>query len=230
MYVRAVKHSNKDGSYREYLQLVESYRENGRVRQKVLANLGRLGSQITEKKVDQVMESLEKYADKVALINVLKDLKSKSSKGYGEIQIYRKVFKDLGVEEILKERLENTEKEVDYVEAIFMAICNRLKDPGSKKHTSEWKESMYEPKWEQLELQHIYRGMDFLVENKDEIEGQLFDRTRDLFNSKVNVAMFDTTTVQKEKKRYSSEVIRRASDLISSKWLLGLSWTETERL
>ncbi len=42
-----------------------------------------------------------------------------------------------------------------------MAICNRLSDPSSKKGTAEWKESMYEPKWEGVVLQHVYRGIDY---------------------------------------------------------------------
>jgi transposase len=191
-----MKQKNKDGTLREYLCILESYREKGgKPKQRMIANLGRLGTEITPEKVDTLMEHLEKHASKIQLINILKDLKSKASKSYGEIEIFRKVWKDLGMEKILSEKLAETEKQVDYVEAMFMAVCNRLQDPRSKKGTSEWKEGVYEPKWEGLALHHVYRGMDYLLSHKDEIEGGLFDQTRDLFNCKVNVAMFDTTTV-----------------------------------
>jgi len=42
MYTRTKTFTNKDGSTRTYLQIVEAVRENDKVRQKVLLNLGRL--------------------------------------------------------------------------------------------------------------------------------------------------------------------------------------------
>lgn len=195
MYTRVMTQKNKDGTTREYLCLLESYREGGKSKQRMVANLGRMGVDITPEKIDKLLLHLEKFAGKVQLTNILKDLKSKASKTYGEIEIFRKVWKTLGIETILKNQLAGTEKQINYVEALFAATCNRLQDPMSKKGTSEWMESVYQPQWKGLELHHIYRGMDFLIDRKDAIEGALFDQARDLFNSKVNVAMFDTTTV-----------------------------------
>ena len=196
MHTRVLKQKNKNGTTREYLCLMKSYRdENGKPRSKMIANLGRMDTEMTPNKVDILMKHLEKHANQATITNILKDLKSKASKVYGEIQIHRKVFKDLGIKEALKKKLEKTEKQIDYVEAIFMAVSNRLSEPSSKKGASEWKDRVYEPKWEQLELQHVYRGMDFLIDQKDEVECELFDKTRDLFSSNVSVAMFDTTNI-----------------------------------
>src|SRR4030042_1111669 len=44
MFLRCLAFSRKDGSQRKYLQIVQTYRESGRVRQKIVANLGRLES------------------------------------------------------------------------------------------------------------------------------------------------------------------------------------------
>ena len=41
MYLRTVKARGGQGSQHEYLRLVECYRENGRVKQRVVMNLGR---------------------------------------------------------------------------------------------------------------------------------------------------------------------------------------------
>lgn len=195
MYTRVMKQKNKDGSLREYLCILESYRENGKPKQRMIANLGRVGTEVTPEKIDTLMQHLEKHADKVAVINVLKDLESKASLSYGEIQVFRKVWNDLGIDKILRRLLAKTEAQVDYVEAMFMATCNRLRDPRSKKGTSEWKEGVYEPKWNKLALHHMYRGMDHLLSKKEEIEVGLFNQGRNLFNCQVKVAMFDTTTV-----------------------------------
>jgi hypothetical protein len=42
MFIRTSIGHNKDGSTRVYLHLVKGYRANGKVRQKVVANLGRV--------------------------------------------------------------------------------------------------------------------------------------------------------------------------------------------
>lgn len=42
MYIRKVTNKNKDGTVRTYLQIVEGFREGGKVRHKVVANLGRI--------------------------------------------------------------------------------------------------------------------------------------------------------------------------------------------
>jgi len=47
MFARTKTFKNKDGSTRTYLQVVENVRENGRVRQHLVANLGRRRSPST---------------------------------------------------------------------------------------------------------------------------------------------------------------------------------------
>ena len=41
MYVRSVKVPSSNGSFNEYLRVVEAYRENGKVKQRIIADLGR---------------------------------------------------------------------------------------------------------------------------------------------------------------------------------------------
>ena len=41
MYVRTVKVRSSSGAVNEYVRVVEAYRENGKVKQRVVADLGR---------------------------------------------------------------------------------------------------------------------------------------------------------------------------------------------
>ena len=41
MYIRTVKIPSSNGTVNEYVRIVESYREQGKVKQRVLADLGR---------------------------------------------------------------------------------------------------------------------------------------------------------------------------------------------
>lgn len=60
MYARTKTFKNKDGSTRTYLQICETRRENGKVRQVVGANLGRL-EELQEGALDILVASLGKY-------------------------------------------------------------------------------------------------------------------------------------------------------------------------
>ncbi len=60
MYVRTKIFKKKDGTERIYLQIVEGRREKGKVRQKVIASLGRL-DELQNGTLDRLIESLKKY-------------------------------------------------------------------------------------------------------------------------------------------------------------------------
>ena len=53
---------------RSYLQIVESYRENGRVRQRVIGTIGRMEELAARGQVDQLLRSLAKYSERAILL------------------------------------------------------------------------------------------------------------------------------------------------------------------
>jgi hypothetical protein len=63
MYVRTKTFTNKDGSTRTYLYLVEAVRSSGKVRQEIVANLGRI-ERLQEKGLDSIIEGLARYSKK----------------------------------------------------------------------------------------------------------------------------------------------------------------------
>ena len=196
IFPRVKKFKNKDGSTRAYLYLVRNYwdKKSKSTKQKNICCLGRVDNPDTKKLVDNIINFLLPFSSKSKFID-LEDLNVDEAKTYGEIQILRKLWESLGFEKVLRKYFEETNKQVDLVEAIFAMVCNRLIAPSSERETNEWKKNVYEPKWEKYDLHHFYRALDFLIENKERIELGLFDRNRDLFNYQVDIVMFDTTTV-----------------------------------
>jgi len=67
MFVRA----KKSGDY-EYLQIVENQRIDGQVRQRVVATLGRLDILQATGKVDAILSSCARFAQKVSVIDAHK--------------------------------------------------------------------------------------------------------------------------------------------------------------
>lgn len=73
-------------------------------------------------------------------------------------------------------------------------VLNRLCDPRSKLDVTNWKATVHRPQFWQLDLQHFYRSLDFLAENKDKIEVQLFDRIKNLFNLELDLVFWNPTS------------------------------------
>lgn len=79
-------------------------------------------------------------------------------------------------------------------EAVYAMVLNRISDPLSKRGVNEWLTEVYRPAFDQLELHHLYRGLDFLAEYKEKIEIDLFDSIKNLFDLEVNMVLWDTTS------------------------------------
>ncbi len=196
MYFRVKKQKNKEGVAREYLCVVEGHRKNGKVHQKMLANLGRLDELKATGNLERLAEKLNELVGKRELVDLAKDLKAQWAKHYGVIQVFRAMWGRLDIAKVLIQEEETSAKEFAFQEAIQAMVINRLVKPSSKLETWRWKERVWEPAWEALNLQHFYRAMDYLIARKDSIEEMLFKRRDDLFGKQLDLVLFDTTTIK----------------------------------
>ena len=197
MFTRIKTAYNRDGSPRRYLQIVESRREEGKVRQKVLCNLGRV-EDLQNGKLDDLIRSLAKFSDKLAVVDAAEDLFADWSKEFGPSMVFRRLWENLGLHTILAGLFNERDLSIDVQEAIFCMVLNRLTEPTSKLGVSDWKDSVYRPEFERLKLHHFYRAIDFLDENKDTIEEQLFFHHTNLFTQQLDLVFFDTTSTYVE--------------------------------
>ena len=196
MYLRTKQFKNKDGSTREYLYIVESKRAEGRMRQRVIATLGRLDVLEEKEKISKLAEKLAAFQEKENLIDLAKDLKADWSKEYGILLILRQIWEKIGFGQIFKRYLGKKKNRKNLAEAIFALVANRLLEPSSELGIMKWKEKVYEPEWERLTLSDFYRALDFLVENKEESDVEIFQKTANLFNQKLDLILFDTTSIR----------------------------------
>lgn len=195
MFCRTKVRRNKDGSTVEYLQIVESVRQEGKIRQRIICTLGRL-DELKDRDITRLAESLQRFTKEKELAALAKDsLSCLWSRPVGLALVMRRLFEATGLADIMARERTQTKIGFDVREAIFAMVLNRLMDPASKRQVSEWAvKDVYEPSFASLELQHYYRALDFLAGHKDALEEELFARTRDLFNQEVSLVFFDTTT------------------------------------
>ncbi len=191
MFVR----TKSDGN-RTYLQIVESYREGGKVRQRVIATLGRLDELSAGGQVDGIMRSLARFADKVRVTDDFRqgNLEAERVTKIGPDLIVGRLWSELGLDRILEGLLQGRKFEFPVERAVYLATLARLFFPGSDRRTIRQARDWGVSGQGELSLHHLYRVMSFLGGARDRIEEELFERNRNLFTS-LSIVFFDTTTL-----------------------------------
>jgi hypothetical protein len=198
MFVRLLVCRNKDGSSRSYLHLLRSRRVNGKTRQELVCSLGRLDIMVADGSLDRLIEGLSRYSERQWV--QMQALEGGWQKVYGPTLVFRKLWEQLGLDKLLTDLQSKTFIQYPLDEAVFAMVLHRLLDPGSKRATYQWLENVYRPQFESLQLQHLYRALDPLLEIKDKIEESLFVRNSNLFSLNADLVLFDTTLVHFEGK------------------------------
>ncbi len=125
--------------------------------------------------------------------------KEKDSLGYtylfGSLLIWDTLWRRLGIEKILNQVKKNYHIQLNFSKAVKLMVFNRLMDPQSKLSITRWKEKLYGQEFQEVELQHLYRALDLLAENKEKIEKRLGKKTLTLFKPEVKLLFYDLTTI-----------------------------------
>lgn len=180
---------------RRYLQLVEGHRdEAGKVRIKVVANLGRL-DKIKPGKLDPLINGLNRAAGR--LENTASDVTYESSLGFGDVFALHEIWKDLGFDRALNRALRSGRREIDAEALVRAMVFNRLCAPDSKLGCLRWLETVAMPAMpETVTHQHLLRAMDALMDHADAVEDALARQIRPLVDHDLAVVFYDLTTVR----------------------------------
>ncbi|MBA7530544.1 IS1634 family transposase ISCsa8 [subsurface metagenome] len=204
MYIRITK--NQRGQ--AYYHLVESYRQDGKVKQRVLLSLGR----VEENKLEELAEAINKHLETANIFNLAKEIDIASTYILGPLLVIERMTDELGVTEILKKITRDHERlQFDFQKVIFTQLCSRFIKPVSKLALYDnWIERLYPGMIDHdIELQHIYRSLDLLAQHKSEIEKFLYQWEKDLFTINVDVVLYDLTTLRFESTREDMDDLRR---------------------
>jgi len=198
---------------RTYLLLVENERVNGRLVQRVLHRLGRLGELQASGQLDGLVKSLGRFADKLLVLDAHARGESLPTKTVtvGPALVVERLWGECGMADVLRALLAPRRFDFSVERAIFLTVLHRLMAPGSDRAAERWRHDYAIPGTDDLELHQLYRAMAWLGEplppaqqpgatpfaprtTKDLIEEALFARRRDLF-SQLNLVFFDTTSL-----------------------------------
>jgi transposase len=206
VYPRTVKVRSSSGTVNEYVRIVEAYRDGGKVKQRVVADLGRKDLLI------DILPKLKRLltGDGGPEDSAPTDPEVVDASTWGPILVVRAVFDQLGLWSILDQHLGHA-KGVPFADRAFVLIANRLIAPASEHGLAGWLETdfvcdrqgrRFVPHWHQRrrvrvhprQLDAWYRTLDQLLAAKDRIEVALYHRLRDLFSFKPELVLYDITS------------------------------------
>ncbi|MBM3310669.1 MAG: IS1634 family transposase [Candidatus Aminicenantes bacterium] len=192
MFIR-IKRSLQKGTLYEYLQIAQSYRKDGKPRQRVLATLGRRDEILANGRYDALLESMAKFSEKHRALAAGREMAARTAKSWGPALIFGRLWEEQGLPEIIRALAEDRKFAFDVERVVFAMALQRLCAPGSDLQGSGWVETV--EGLPGIELQHFYRANGFLAEVREELERALFQRDRDLFSQELDLVFLDTTSV-----------------------------------
>lgn len=180
----------------QYLHIVENRWEHGKVRQHVVASLGRLDQLQASGDLRRVIEGLVAQCPAVRLREAAQQdhLTMESDRLWGPLLIFERLWQDLGLEALLSELAQGGHWGFDVERCAFAQVLQRLLAPGSDRRGAEWIQTVEGRGFEALRLPHFYRTAGWLWRRKERLEQYLYDRDRDLFNEGLDLVFFDTTS------------------------------------
>ena len=208
----------KSNGTRSYLQLVESERSGRKVRQRVLATLGRLDQLQDSGALDRLLLSVSRFCENAAVL-AARD-RAVEAEGFparvlGPALVFEPLWQSTGCRAAVRAALAGRRFGFDVERAVFVSVLHRLVEPGSDRQASRWMSDQAVAGAAALELQHFYRAMAWLGETlpqeaaqeaaepdeaeprqryvKDVLEEDLFGRRRDLFTG-LDLVFFDTSS------------------------------------
>jgi hypothetical protein len=196
MFVRIKRNVSKGIAY-EYLQIVRSYREGGKVRQQIIGSLGRRDRLVASGDLDGLLKSLAGFSEKLRVVEAVREsgLAARTARQWGPALVFGRLWDRQGLPDLLRKLAHDRKFEFDLERATFAMALQRLCAPGSDLAGSEWVKTVAAPGFEGLALQHFYRTAAFLAGVREDLESRLFHRDLNLFNQTLDVVFIDTTSL-----------------------------------
>lgn len=196
MYIKITRSGDKS-----YVQLAQSYRnEQGKPRQRVVANLGRLDESSSQ--ANAILAALLKASGQPAgnTTSLLSTAQFEAARSLGDVWALTVIWKQLGLDRLRQVLGQRSRHRIDLEALLRLMVMNRLCDADSKLGTLRWAQTVSLPDMalDAVSHQHLLRAMDALVEHKDVIDQVLADAVRPLVNDELSVVFYDMTTIRTE--------------------------------
>lgn len=184
---------------RRYVQLVESYRdEEGKVKQRTIATLGRLDQM--DGALDSVITGLMKVTGREMPDRATPpSLTFESTLALGDLWALQELWNTLGFSALAR-TFGKTRHQIDIEGLLRVMVFNRLCDPESKLGVLRWLQTVAFPGLDAATVSHdhLLRAMDALVDHQVAVDAVVAKLLRPLIDQELSVVFYDMTTIRTE--------------------------------
>lgn len=219
LFLKTAKYKNG----KTYLSIVDGYRVDGKVKQKVYKKIGYLED--LEKQFDDPISHFKKEVEIlkkqfISKITTTFDINQDNTFeddtfniGYAYLKT---IFKELDINSVLKNKQYSSNIEYSLSKACELLTYSRILDPGSIKYTYKHKNQFFEPF--DLSLDDLYRCLNPLLDCKEDIFKTIWENTKEEYHRDASTSYYDCTNYYFEIE-YDDEDIKNEDGEIIKKGL-----------
>ena len=202
-----------------YLSIVDGYRIDGKVKQKVYQKIGYLDD--LEKQFENPIEYYKKYVEdlkkqQITKITTTFDITQDNTFNDDTFNIgyayLKSIFRDLNIANVLKSKQYSSKIEYSLSKACELLTYSRILSPGSIKYTYEHKNQFFEPF--DLSLDDLYRSLKPLLDCKEDIFKTIWNNTKDKYNRDASTSYYDCTNYYYEIEYDDPDVVNEQGEVI----------------
>lgn len=202
MFLRETTQKRRDGTPVKHYQIAESVwnREKKRSEPRIVHSFGRVDDPTAVEELRKLARSILRRISPEDLLTELPGWKLIDAWTYGDVWALEQLWRRLGISSAITNRCRGRKTSYAIERALFAMVANRAVAPSSKLYCYEqWlaEDTRIEGAAD-LDLHHLYRAMDFLEANREEIEQEVFFSVANLFNLDVDLIFYDTTSLHFE--------------------------------
>jgi len=202
MFLRVSRQKRRDGTTIEHFQFAESAWNPAKKRSetKIVHNFGRVDDPAVVERLRRLAKSILRRCSPEEIVADEPSWRVVDAWPYGDLYVLEALWQRLGIAAIIERRARKRKLGFAVERALFAMVANRAVAPCSKLYCHEqWlQEDVRIDGTEELQLQHLYRAMDFLESEREEIEREIFFHVSDLLNLDVELIFYDTTSLHFE--------------------------------
>jgi transposase len=223
MYLRHTT-IRKNGKAHTYWRLVRSVRAGGKVRQETVTCLGELDAKgrATARALAEAIcgkthqpELFEEAGPAETVTVRLRDLRVERGRRFGEVWLGWTLWRGLKLDDLMERLLPSGQEEVPWPVMAAVLVLARLCEPSSELHIAEdWfrrtaLDDLLGLPAEKVNEDRLYRALDRLQAEKDEIEKHLRARLGELFQVTYDLLIYDVTSTYFEGKAEGNALAER---------------------
>ena len=194
LFIKKAKYKNG----KTYCSIVDGYRTNGKVVQKVIKKYGYLEDLQKEYADpikflnDELNKLKEEFKTTVTATFKMNELNTFDNDTFNIGYAYlKKIFLSLGIVDVLKNKQYSSNIEYSLSKACELLTYSRIINPGSIKYTYEHKDEFFEPF--DLSLDDLYRSLSPLLSCKEDLFKTIWNNTKDKYNRDASTSYYDCT-------------------------------------